>query len=318
MLDFFAALGITDLDTFDPRPRWKKNSHDSNFEVPIGFRSTESHERTNELVTLDFGEASVGGAGPHGAFQGVTGSGKSSTLNGIVLGLCTWFGPDKLNLILMDFKGGATFPGFEKLPHVVANITNLAAEVELVDRAYEAIGGEIIRRETYLQKYKAKDIVDYRKMRQADPDNYPPLPDLFIFVDEFHEFMTTHKEQGHLGLLTRVGAVGRGLGMHIIPCSQFIDTTLLQDLMWCLTFGISLRVQTGQRSRAVLKDTDAAKDLPSGKGAAILRRDTGERLTNFIGFDVEARYIESEQTPRQHTQHPTMRDALIQRLSEFA
>lgn len=356
-LDFLTALGITNLETFDPRAQWHRNATDSHFEVPIGYRSTEKYERTNELVTLDFGEASVQGSGLHGAIQGITGSGKSYLLNGMVLALCVLFGPDKLNLILMDFKGGSTFAGFERLPHTVANITNLVKEEELVERAYEVIEGEIYRRENFLRDFKAKDIVAYRKMRAAKPNEYPALPELFIIVDEFREFMETHKEKGYLKLLTRTGAVGRGLGMHIIPCSQYIDQSLLQDLMEHFTFGISLKTQTGQRSRAVLKDTDAAKDLPMGRGAFILRRDTGERLTNAISFDVEAPYIAArtaaaaaktatkdkpgaggrlhrftlansyEQAAPEETtldapahadiEYPTMRDALIDHLSHF-
>lgn len=355
-LDFLTSLGITNLDAFDPRPQWHRNATDSHFEVPIGYRSNEKFERTNELVTLDFGEASVQGSGLHGAIQGITGSGKSYLLNGMVLALCVMFGPDKLNLILMDFKGGSTFAGFEKLPQTVANITNLVKEEELVERAYEVIEGEIYRRETYLREYKCKDIVAYRKMRAAKPNQYPALPELFIIVDEFREFMETHKEKGYLKLLTRTGAVGRGLGMHIIPCSQYIDQSLLQDLMEHFTFGISLKTQTGQRSRTVLKDTDAAKDLPMGRGAFILRRDTGERLTNAVSFDVEAPYIAArtaasavaartdeagsgsrlhrfslsntyEDTAPEETtaaapahtsdEYPTMRDALIDHLSRF-
>lgn len=357
LADFLQTLGINDLATFDPRPRWKQTALSPNFEIPIGFRATENYKRTNDPITLDFAEPSVGGTGLHGAFQGVTRSGKSYMLNGTVLALATFFPPEKLNLILMDFKGGSTFAGYEVLPHVVANITNLEQEIELVERAYEVIEGEIIRREQFLRKYKAKDVVAYRKMRREDP-TLPPLPDLFIFVDEFREFMETHKEQGYLRLLTRVGAVGGGLGMHIIPCSQYIDQSLLQDLMEHLTFGISLKTQTGQRSRAVLKDTDAAKDLPMGIGAFILRRDTGERLTNGISFDVEAPYIpkrlgkvaaaaqntdgataarrlhrftlsnqfvtdaDEQPTPEadsgdEKVKYATMRDALIERLSHF-
>ncbi|MDD4865817.1 MAG: FtsK/SpoIIIE domain-containing protein [Mycobacterium sp.] len=295
--NFLEVLGVpAELDSYDPRTRWRHNASDSHFEVPIGFRSTDNYEPTREVVTLDFGEASVGGTGLHGAIQGITGTGKSFLLNGIVLSICVNFGPDKVNFILMDFKGGSTFFGYEKLPHVVASITNLDEEIELVERAYEVIEGEIYRRETFLRDHKAKDIVAYRKMRAANPDKYPALPELFIIVDEFREFMELHRERGYLKLLTRTGAVGRGLGMHIIPCSQFIDQSQLQDLMEHLTFGISLRAQTGQRSRAVLKDTEAAKDLPPGKGAAILRRDTGERLTGFISFNIEEPYLPSRST----------------------
>ena len=42
--------------------------------------------------------------------------------------------PDLLNLVLVDFKGGATFLGLDPLPHVAAVITNLADDLGLVDR----------------------------------------------------------------------------------------------------------------------------------------------------------------------------------------
>ena len=48
---------------------------------------------------------------------------------------------DELNLVLVDFKGGATFLGFADLPHVSAVITNLADELTLVDRMADALAG---------------------------------------------------------------------------------------------------------------------------------------------------------------------------------
>ena len=49
--------------------------------------------------------------GPHGLVIGATGSGKSELLRTLVLGLAVTHSPEQLNLVLVDFKGGATFAG---------------------------------------------------------------------------------------------------------------------------------------------------------------------------------------------------------------
>lgn len=297
---FFDVGGIDDIEIFDPRPVWKANGVDSNFNSPIGF----AHDGTKplpEIVYLNFAEAAVGGTGPHGCVQGKTGSGKSFLLRGIVLMLCIMFGPDKLNLILLDFKGGATFAGFEKLPHTTINISNLDDESELITRAREVIDGEIERREQFIIKeWDCTDIVEYRKKRRRNP-KMPALPDLFIFADEFREHMEAHPDD--LKWFIRTGTVGRALGMHVIPCSQDIDAGLLRGLMSHLTFGISLKSSDGGHSRTVLKVTDIAKDLPT-PGHALIYKDVPDevpvksdsnlpqdpRLTRLFGFNVEERY----------------------------
>lgn len=291
---FYDALGITDLENWDPRPGWDKNEWDSHFYIPLGFEGLPD-KRSNNVIALDLGESSVGGAGPHGAIQGMTGAGKSFMLRSAVLASCAKYSATKLKYVLLDFKGGSTFQGFDKLPHVVANISNLTDQAETVDRAVEILEGEIERREAFLTFHKVDGIVNYRKKRAANPDKYPPLPELIILIDEFREYMLAHKESGHLKLLTRTGAVGRALGMKVVACSQFIDAAQLQELMEHLTFGISLRTKDGSRSRTVLKKTDAAKDLPMGAGAALLYTDVDDTITNFVGFDSTQLYIPPRQ-----------------------
>ena len=89
--------------------------------------------------------------GPHGLVVGATGSGKSELLRTLVLGLAMTHPPDQLNLVLVDFKGGATFAGMADLPHVSAVITNLAGELALVDRMHDALAGEMVRRQEVLR-----------------------------------------------------------------------------------------------------------------------------------------------------------------------
>lgn len=289
---YFDVHGIGELETWDPRPQWVKNGFDSHFEIPVGFVH-DGEQVTPEIFSMDFAEASKRGTGPHGCFQGKTGSGKSFLLMGVVGSLCVRYGPDKVNLILMDFKGGTTFRGYEKLPHVIANISNLENAADLVARTAVVIRGEIHRRELLMEEYDCKDIVEYREKRAKEPDKYPPLPEVFVIMDEFKEYMELHSED--LKTYIKIGTVGRGWGIHVWPCSQDIDESLLRGLKSHLTFGISLRASDTAHSRFVIR-SEAAVDLPMGQGQAIAYRenrpdgDDRERV-RFVGFNVEQRYL---------------------------
>ena len=102
-------------------------------------------------MVLDLKESGQGGFGPHGLCIGATGSGKSELLRTLLLGLAATHSSERLNLVLVDFKGGATFLGMSRLPHVSAVITNLHEELELVDRMADALAGEIRRRQQVLR-----------------------------------------------------------------------------------------------------------------------------------------------------------------------
>lgn len=294
-MTFFDVAGITDIDTFDPRPIWKSNDNDSNFRAPIGF-AHDGTKKLKEIIYIDHAEAEEGGTGPHGSVQGKTGTGKSFLLNGIILLMCVLFSPEKLNLILMDFKGGLTFKGFEKLPHVVVNISNLESDTELVMRAQEVIVGEMERRMQLLNDWGCPNAVIYRKKRRRNP-KMPVLPALFIVVDEFKKYVTDHPE--NLAWFAEVGSLGRALDVHAIVANQDIEPAILRGLFSHLTWGISLKSSDGAHSRNVLKITDAAKDLPAkGRDGALLYKDNAEdnhvateptledaRLSRFVGFD---------------------------------
>lgn len=292
---FFDVAGITDIDTFDPRPIWKSNDNDSNFRAPIGF-AHDGTKKLKEIIYIDHAEAEEGGTGPHGCVQGKTGTGKSFLLNGIILLMCVLFSPEKLNLILMDFKGGLTFKGFEKLPHVVVNISNLENDTELVMRGQEVIMGEMERRMQLLNDWGCANAVIYRKKRRRNRD-MPVLPALFIVVDEFKKYVTDHPE--NLAWFAEVGSLGRALDVHAIVANQDIEQAILRGLFTHLTWGISLKSSDGAHSRTVLKVTDSAKDLPAkGRDGALLYKDNAEdnhvatepgledpRLSRFVGFD---------------------------------
>ena len=87
---------------------------------------------------------------------------------GGTLGLIATHPPELLNLVLIDFKGGATFLGFELTRHVAAVITNLANEAHLVARMKDALAGEVHRRQELLRAAgNFASVAEYEKARLA-------------------------------------------------------------------------------------------------------------------------------------------------------
>ena len=72
-----------------------------------GCRSVPTRTAVSSRSTC--GRVPWAAAGPHGVLVGATGSGKSELLRSLVLALAARAGPAEVALVLVDYKGGATF-----------------------------------------------------------------------------------------------------------------------------------------------------------------------------------------------------------------
>ena len=153
-------LNIADATRLDPHTMWAPRSARMRLRVPIGYSAD------GRPVEIDIKEAAEGGMGPHGLCIGATGSGKSEFLRTLVLSMVATHSPEALNLVLVDFKGGATFLGLDSAPHVAAVITNLEEELTLVDRMRDALSGEMNRRQELLRAAgNFANVGDYERAR---------------------------------------------------------------------------------------------------------------------------------------------------------
>ena len=272
-------LGIDDpADVGVARARWRDSAADT-LRVPIGVGENGSP------VLLDLKESAQGGSGPHGLCIGATGSGKSELLRTLLLGLAATHASDRLNMVLVDFKGGATFLGMADLPHVSAVITNLADELALVDRMADALAGEITRRQEALRAAgNLASVADYERKRRGGGTDLPPLPALLIVVDEFSEMLAQRPEL--VDLMVTIGRLGRSLQMHLLLASQRLDEGRLRGLESHLSYRIALRTFSPAESRAVLGVPDAYQ-LPPMPGSGYLALGTDE-LVRFRAAYVSA------------------------------
>ncbi|QYN16930.1 type VII secretion protein EccCa [Amycolatopsis sp. DSM 110486] len=276
-------LGIGDPRDTDTTVTWAPRAARDRLRIPLGVNPE------GRSVELDFKESAEGGMGPHGLVIGATGSGKSELLRTLVTALAVTHSSEKLNLALIDFKGGATFAGMTGLPHVCAVITNLSDDLTLVDRMADALNGELLRRQELL--HSAGNYASVRDYEKARADGVPlqPLPSLLVIIDEFSELLSSRPE--FIDLFVAIGRLGRSLGIHLLLASQRLEEGRVRGLDSHLSYRIGLRTFSASESRAVLGVADAYH-LPPVPGSAYLKSDN-DTLTRF-----KAAYVSGELPPR--------------------
>ncbi|MEU0503957.1 type VII secretion protein EccCa [Nocardia sp. NPDC005998] len=276
-----ALLKIPDAAQIEPSKVWRPRTARERLRVPIGVTPDGTP------VEIDIKESAESGMGPHGLCIGATGSGKSEFLRTLVLSMVTTHSPDALNLVLVDFKGGATFLGLDSLPHVAAVITNLEEELSMVDRMKDALAGEMNRRQELLRAAgNFANVTDYEKARAAGVA-LDPLPALFVIVDEFSELLS--QKPDFADLFVMIGRLGRSLHVHLLLASQRLEENKLRGLDSHLSYRIGLRTFSANESRAVLGITDAYH-LPGIPGSGYLKSDADDPL-RFNATYVSGPYV---------------------------
>ena len=272
--EWHEIVGAQSVEEVTPA-RWRMFTDTDRDRLRIPF----GHElKTGEVMHLDIKEGAEFGAGPHGMLIGTTGSGKSEFLRTLILSLAATHHPDQINLLLTDFKGGSTFLGMEKLPHTAAVVTNMEEEAELVSRMGEVLTGELDRRQSILRQAGMQvgaagalsGVAEYEKHRERGAD-LPPLPTLFVVVDEFAELLQNHPD--FLQLFDRICRVGRSLRVHLLLATQSLNTggTRIDKLEPNLTYRIALRTTSSAESKAVIGTPEAQYISNKESGVGFLR-----------------------------------------------
>ncbi|MGX5182589.1 type VII secretion protein EccCa [Streptomyces avermitilis] len=265
-VDFAELLGIDDVAHLELDRLWAPRGERAFLRVPIGISDSR------EPVLLDLKESSELGMGPHGLCVGATGSGKSELLRTLVLALVATHPPEDLALVLVDYKGGATFAPFADLPHVAGVITNLENQAGLVERVHASLAGEVKRRQQVLKDAgNVADIGHYAALRAEKRPDLDPLPHLFVVIDEFGELLTAKPD--FIDLFLSIGRIGRSIGVHLLLSSQRIEGGKLKGLDTYLSYRLGLRTFSADESRTVLDTTDAFH-LPPLPGFGYLKVDT--------------------------------------------
>ena len=221
--------------------------------VPIGMTGSEP-------LMLDLNRQ-----GPHALVAGTTGSGKSVLLQSWCLALASMNGPEHLNFVFLDFKGGSAFRKLERLPHTVGSVCDL--DLAHAVRALRALEAELTRREQLSAAVHASDIRDMVN----------PPPRLIVVIDEFHALRDRLPD--YMQRLNRLASLGRSLGMHLIVCTQNPMGQVHADMKANISLSICLRVTDQMQSNELIGTKDAALIPPAFPGAAYCH--DGQRTVPF-------------------------------------
>lgn len=231
--------------------------------IPIGW------SKAGEVRMLNIKEVAEQGMGSHGVILGTTGSGKSTFLNNLMLGLMARHTPEQLNVIYVDYKGEATFDGFEKLNHTVEIISNLSSD-DMIDRLEAVLRGEIEFRQRLRGVMgerstgkKFRDARTYLKARERGAD-IPPFPTLMVVVDEFTALL---KEHPHFrDVFEHLGRQGRSDRVCLVLATQSLTGVPVGQLLSNAGWTIAMKTATAQDSATAIETKDAYYLEDPGEG----------------------------------------------------
>ncbi len=203
--------------------------------------------------------------GPHALVAGTTGSGKSEALTTWLLALCTDLGPDRLRLVLIDYKGGATLAPLSRLPQTEDVLTDL--DPSRTERAIRGLSSLLHTREQDLARLGLPDLTRWQKAHVRGDAPSPP-PRVVIAVDEFRVLADQHPRT--LDSLVRLCAQGRSLGFHLILATQRPSGAITPAMRANIELRLALRCAGEADSLDVIGSLDAAR-LPRIPGRAVLR-----------------------------------------------
>lgn len=219
---------------------------DTNLIAPLGL------DPLNNVIFMDFSSS----MSPHLLTGGTTGSGKSVTLNSIILGMMCLYRPEQVQFIFIDPKK-VEFTIYEEKIHTKEVITDLVEAVNVL----QFLVNEMEERYTKFAKEGVTNLDEYIS------EVGERLPRIVLVFDEFADFMTQDadmKKQVENAIL-RLGQKARAAGIHLIICTQnpradIINTNIRNNL----GARLALRATDATASNIILDESGAEK--LAGKG----------------------------------------------------
>ncbi len=196
---------------------------------------------------------------PHLLIAGSTGSGKTISLNIIILSLLYQNPPSLLKFILIDPKR-VEFPVFSDIPHLLAPVV---VDTQKTVNALKWSVSEMERRFELLASVKARDIGAFNSSKKI-VDEHGPLPYIVIVIDELADLMASRGKDIE-ALVVRLAQMARAVGIHLVLATQRPSVEVITGLIKAnITSRIAFQVASQVDSRTVLDMSGAEKLLGNG------------------------------------------------------
>ena len=246
---------------------WKEDSSRGLF-APIGQKGAR------EVAVLGFDSSDRSGA----LLVGRPGSGKSTLLHTYIGGLTTFYGPDELELYLIDFKEGVEFKSYaaEGLPH--ARVVAIESDREFGVSVLQSLKDELTRRGELFRSTGGK----HAGLREFRNSSGEALPRVVLVFDEFQVLFAKNDKIGLAAadLLETIIRQGRGFGVHVLLGSQ--------SLSGLDALGAHVPQLLPTRILLPAAELDARRVLGDNNDAGQYLTTHGEGILNSSGGAVEA------------------------------
>lgn len=201
---------------------------------------------------------------PHALIAGATQSGKSVSINTILISLLIKNSPERLKLILVDPKK-VELSFYNDLPHLATPVIDDAI---IATEALKWSVQEMERRYEVLARNRVRNIGDYNKKRKDHPE-MENMPYIVIIVDEFNDLVMQCGAEAN-DCIIRLAQKARACGMHIILATQRPTVDVVNGTIKAnITCRIAFRVASDVDSRTILDEIGAESLL--GRGDMLIK-----------------------------------------------
>lgn len=217
--------------------------------LPSKLQFVLGRDVAGEILTADLATM------PHILIAGTTGSGKSATINTLLMSYLYRNSPSELKLILVDPKR-VEMTLYNDIPHL---LTPVIYESEKAISAMKWAVTEMERRLKLLADNGKRNISEYNAQKGIDG-----MPYIVIVLDEFADLMAVAGKDVE-ALIMRLAQMARAVGIHLVLATQRPSVGVVTGLIKAnVPARIALTTASQIDSRTIIDQAGAEKLLGRG------------------------------------------------------
>ncbi|MCL2828955.1 MAG: DNA translocase FtsK [Oscillospiraceae bacterium] len=196
---------------------------------------------------------------PHLLIAGTTGSGKSVTMNSLILSVLYKAQPDEVKFIMIDPKM-VEFGIYNGIPHLLIPVVT---DPKKAAGALQWAVTEMLKRYKLFSETGARDLAGYNNMAKKR-EELQPFPQLVVVIDELADLMLVASKEVEESIC-RVAQMGRAAGIHLVIATQRPSADVITGLMKAnIPSRIALAVSSAMESRIIMDTMGAEKLVGNG------------------------------------------------------
>ncbi len=294
--------------------------------------SSENFQKSYSKLTLALGKDIFGNTVvadllkmPHLLVAGATGSGKSVSINSMVMSVLYKATPREAKMLMIDPKL-LELSSYENIPHLISPVITAPKEAA---EALRKMVFEMERRYRLLAEKGVRNIEAFNRM-VADEEQ---LPYIVVFIDELADLMFASSNEVE-DSIARLAQMARASGIHLILATQRPSVDVITGVIKAnfparIAFQVTSRIDSrtiidSQGAEQLLGKGDMLLMLPGARivrvHGALVTEEEIKAVTDFITSQGEPDYSLFEAIPEEGVEHSEIsedRDEMYQKVLEF-